>query len=312
MSDDKLDENLMYLWQRTTELTFHNEDELRNYDGFLYHYTSPQGLLGILQSQKLWATESLYLNDSTEINHGIELAEEIIDEKVLSVTSEVEKSTLLDIKEKINDFLGEVYITCFSENGDLLSQWKGYGSYGEGYSVEFEPKDLLRQKRKFPYVNIAIKKVIYDTQEQRELLDSELLFAINYAEEMIKRFPNSEKAIVHTVSSTSAHFIRNSILRFKNCAFSEEKEWRAIYINNPLSEEGLQTPKFRISNNDIVPYLELDISPSAGKEEWCLPINTIIAGSKQNFQRSVKSVNLLTRIRGIDPIEVVESNIPLQ
>jgi hypothetical protein len=42
----------------------------------LFHYTDTGGLLGILDSQQLWATHSFYLNDATEINYTYELVEE--------------------------------------------------------------------------------------------------------------------------------------------------------------------------------------------------------------------------------------------
>jgi hypothetical protein len=34
-----------------------------------------------------------------------------------------------------------IYAGCFCENGDLLSQWRAYGS-DHGYSVEFDPEAL--------------------------------------------------------------------------------------------------------------------------------------------------------------------------
>jgi len=39
----------------------------------LYHYTSQKGLLGILQSKKLWMTNILYLNDSSEFLYTVDL-----------------------------------------------------------------------------------------------------------------------------------------------------------------------------------------------------------------------------------------------
>jgi hypothetical protein len=33
-------------------------------------YTDANGLLGILQSRKLWASDVMYLNDSKEIHYG--------------------------------------------------------------------------------------------------------------------------------------------------------------------------------------------------------------------------------------------------
>ncbi|WP_346867458.1 DUF2971 domain-containing protein [Clostridium sp. UBA1353] len=33
-----------------------------------------------------------------------------------------------------------IYITCFSRNGDLLSQWRAYGDNGKGVSIGFNSK----------------------------------------------------------------------------------------------------------------------------------------------------------------------------
>jgi hypothetical protein len=37
----------------------------------IYHYTNSNGLLGILNSKKLWLTEFSYMNDPDEIQHGM-------------------------------------------------------------------------------------------------------------------------------------------------------------------------------------------------------------------------------------------------
>jgi hypothetical protein len=39
----------------------------------LYHYTTQDGLLGILKDQSLWATHILYLNDSMEMRHTADI-----------------------------------------------------------------------------------------------------------------------------------------------------------------------------------------------------------------------------------------------
>jgi hypothetical protein len=36
----------------------------------LYHYTDAGGLMGILESQRLWASNAAYLNDPTELLHA--------------------------------------------------------------------------------------------------------------------------------------------------------------------------------------------------------------------------------------------------
>ena len=42
-------------------------------DKILYHYTSQKGVLGILDSQEIWATNILYLNDHSEYLYAMEM-----------------------------------------------------------------------------------------------------------------------------------------------------------------------------------------------------------------------------------------------
>jgi hypothetical protein len=32
----------------------------------------------------------------------------------------------------------KMFLTCFSENGDLLSQWRAYGNNGDGVAIGFD------------------------------------------------------------------------------------------------------------------------------------------------------------------------------
>ena len=76
---------------------------------------------------------------------------------------------------RINDFHAKtnIYVACFCEIGDLLSQWKGYANFGDGYSIGLRASELLRTKRKFPYFNIAFRKVIYRKSEQENIFENE-------------------------------------------------------------------------------------------------------------------------------------------
>ena len=48
---------------------------------FLHHYTSGQGLLGILRSAGMHCTNVLYMNDSSEMDYGRELVIRVIEER---------------------------------------------------------------------------------------------------------------------------------------------------------------------------------------------------------------------------------------
>lgn len=57
----------------------------------LYHYTTSNGLLGILDSDTLWASKIHYLNDSTEFELALSLATQVLREKLKAKSSDPEK-----------------------------------------------------------------------------------------------------------------------------------------------------------------------------------------------------------------------------
>ena len=47
---------------------------------WLYHYTTPRGLLGIAQRKNLWVSNTRFLNDATEFLHSVNLASGLVSE----------------------------------------------------------------------------------------------------------------------------------------------------------------------------------------------------------------------------------------
>jgi len=47
-------------------------------DTVLYHYTSAEGLKGIIENNELWATSAYYLNDSAEMFYGYGVLREVL------------------------------------------------------------------------------------------------------------------------------------------------------------------------------------------------------------------------------------------
>ena len=106
----------------------------------LYHYTSQEGFLGILKTNEIWATNAQYLNDTKEMNYAISL----VNDRIYKNNS-IEKHKLNGLKEAINDLPGVNICVCsFTEKGDLLSQWRGYGSNGSGMSLGFSGSYLSK------------------------------------------------------------------------------------------------------------------------------------------------------------------------
>lgn len=112
----------------------------------LYHYTTSKGINGIIQSNNLWATYFQSLNDSTELVYGAGLLVEELDKLADEYGGDV--SVLLN---KISSYYGEhgdtyrnffeTYIISFSEDQDMLSQWRAYSEQAKGCCVEFDFTD---------------------------------------------------------------------------------------------------------------------------------------------------------------------------
>lgn len=146
----------------------------------LFHYTNAKGLIGIIESQSIWATHYAYLNDSEEIRHFLKhrlpaLLRTVVNQyldKLLKkgsikqsdidrkggrnevVDSFIQETRNVNEKILLNDALAEPYIASFCttsglEKGvrdqvaqhGLLSQWRGYGNEG-GYAIVFDTKQF--------------------------------------------------------------------------------------------------------------------------------------------------------------------------
>lgn len=115
----------------------------------IYHYTDTYGLLGILEHKELWATDALLQNDTQELKSGrLELAAmlneqgrslaNVADDAVRSC-GEVMQSAAETLRGGFppeGEPYANVYVACFCQNGDLLSQWRGYAK-GSGYAIGF-------------------------------------------------------------------------------------------------------------------------------------------------------------------------------
>jgi hypothetical protein len=99
----------------------------------LYHYTTTNGLIGILESKSIWATSHLHLNDAQEIEHAVH----ILDAELKgSSFTDTQRGMLRTMRQKVQE---PRYIFSFSEHCDRLSQWRGYCPSGDGYALGFTP-----------------------------------------------------------------------------------------------------------------------------------------------------------------------------
>ena len=148
-------------------------------NGLLHHYTTADGLKGIIENNQLWATSAYFLNDSAEITYGYGVLKEVLDDW-LAKNPRPEGSVTLGLARGLYRFFGEdllnrnmirpIYLACFCEDDNLLSQWRTYGQSG-GYSLGFGvPPNIAFAGQGFkPEPNTYTSKwarVEYDRNEQ--------------------------------------------------------------------------------------------------------------------------------------------------
>lgn len=110
----------------------------------IYHYTNADGLVGIVSSGSLWATDLRFVNDASELDHALKSMEAAIERARGRFTSPTQANLL----DRLDDAVGHremfpsVHSVSFSANGDLLSQWRAYGGDGGGYAIGFASFDL--------------------------------------------------------------------------------------------------------------------------------------------------------------------------
>src|SRR6266568_9238891 len=96
-------------------------DELRTSDEpppeTLFHYTSGEGIKGIINSGKLWATSIYHLNDSSEFEYGLDIASNALAEIANGSADERLKNYISRIKTSLTIQKGFInaYVVCFCE-----------------------------------------------------------------------------------------------------------------------------------------------------------------------------------------------------
>src|SRR4030043_1535421 len=132
----------------------------------LYHYTSAEGLLAILSSRTVWATDILYLNDSAEFSYAVGLLNSILKEQFNLSELSSPFTMMLEWWPQINSF-PSVYVMAFSAEADQLGQWRGYCPPTGGFSIGFD-KERLRTYAKSR--GFELERCIYTSKEHTELL----------------------------------------------------------------------------------------------------------------------------------------------
>lgn len=100
---------------------------------FLWHYTSASGLFGIIQSECIWATKIQFLNDSREFIEATNLCRSLLQQIAEKQSESWPKQLVAFLAKSLGSIENANVCVCsFTEEQDLLSQWRGYCPPEEG------------------------------------------------------------------------------------------------------------------------------------------------------------------------------------
>ncbi|SKB45691.1 Protein of unknown function [Lachnospiraceae bacterium] len=260
----------------------------------IYHYCSLETLNAILKHKTLRLTNILNSNDSAEIawiTRYLDAAfakcyREASDQlrKYISPIT-LEGFVRLFTDEFFNDRYSvyRFYVTCFSDGGDVLSQWRGYADDGKGVSIGFDA-DMLKKicsvKTPEGRKQVSLHHIIYSEDAQKKKADKLIAALFSQLEKLFADVTTEQEAleyndeVLEVFENTFLTLFQNSVY-MKNPFFHEEREIRMCYfvLKNHMAKENLPLAfdtrlfnyNYYVKENQLVSYVDFDFSSCIDK-----------------------------------------------
>ena len=244
----------------------------------IFHYTSLDGLLGIVQSKSLWASSIRHLSDAADFGYALDLAREKLNRKLKAERGpwNTYYGEILRQLDWIDDWTS--FVGSFSEDGDLLSQWRAYTPNGIGFSVGMEYQSLVALAASQDF---RLIKCIYDSTEHDIILEELIVDSAA----LIKN-GNTDNAVTGFIVRLMMY-----APALKHPAFSEEREWRLVSSFVGADPWDSSVTRFRSGKSMLIPYQEFRLA----RENEKLTISTMYVGPNPHLKLSVSSLSQLLK-----------------
>jgi len=281
----------------------------------LYHYCSNSSFIAIVESKSIQLSLLSLANDAMEGRLISESIMRLADRQKLDLQAKERLKDSLCILEDNFDGLG----FCLSEEGDLLSQWRGYADGARGISIGFSKEYLEKLSTLSPSIAIPgfqLHKVEYDEHmhdatveptynELAELIEQGafkfgsrlgLLFGARPQAEIDAERKSQEEALHKLLYKIMT--LLPKLFELKKSAFKEEKEWRLV----SLLAEGLgENCKLRSAPDRVTPYRTFTLNTI----NQTPAINEVVIGPKN--LTPPKIIKLILKTAGFGDVIVKRS-----
>lgn len=253
------------------------EDQAAAPPDILWHYTNAAGFLGICRSGKLWATNTEYLNDASELRYARHLI-------LREINAARPKVAVREEHEMLNLFCDclssnatrPVFVTSLSAVKNELSQWRAYGGSTGSYALGFNTTSLLTAIAKNTETRFTLHKCIYEDAHSHDL-------CVQFVDSLIREFRAGRST--HTSGASDYQemldFVHEAVRIFDTLAplikhpdFIQESEWRLVSGVVDLTKRPI---RLREGRTRVVPYLELTIATDTADPRFT--VHTLIGPS---------------------------------
>jgi hypothetical protein len=305
-------------------------------EGLLYHYTSLEGFLGIIDSDSLRATHIRYMNDSREFLDGLNYLDSIM------------KDFPGALKSKMGPFFDSIvshvsgksgaYVISFTDDeaatpaphkapGDRLSQWRAYSGGLRGLSMGLDYDSLHGDEPGKCWSTggslVYLLNCLYDAEEKRRVFSGvgelaapkfESILADTVSRLQVKTSDGFSGLAEHDIKpanedsriSYARWFLMTGMVinatTFKDPAYFEEKEWRIVILapsKKPLADAPNENASLPIKFRSGA----LGVTPYV---EYPLKLGTpdsalrrIVVGPTPHAEGAVEAVKMLLEDKGI-------------
>ena len=326
--------------------------ENKGYPKVLYHYASMEKGTSILKHKNIRLSDITKSNDVKEMSIFFP---DLFDEMLKNYDEHNGFSYKFEYKGKGNRqafglFVNELkkkiekefedgsiatFALCLSEEGDLLSQWRGYADDGKGICLGLNVEEILKFVGISSVSGFSLEKVEYLSKEQidewvknvaNQMLGivEIILGAIEEGNIQYYSAKEFDENIFNTIYYNILSEVEESI-KFKTEGFKEEKEWR-FFIKNSLNKDDIKGKKitsigtlgegtrrktskyvadnveFNIKENDMVPFVSLKFEKFHNNL-----INQVICGPNNKIRE--KDLELFLRKYGYRNCKGRKTNI---
>lgn len=267
-----------------------------------FHYTTEQGILGIVTSSSLWATDAQFLNDATEIDLAHKLLKERISQRRKSKLSAFQRESLSELSNAVlsSAFYTRTYVACLSAKFDDLSQWRAYSGATNGYMIGLDYSMFAQLCRVKGW---EFGPCVYDEEEQVERIDR---FINRFLDSLEGYFPHfgpgeiNEGLVQERSKSRAREFVSSIAPFYKHKAFRPEAEWRVVRLDDSRSTR----PLFRSTGLGITPYVTLDVPISTGL------ISTVMLRSQNQQELAEEGLGRFLETHGLQRGIISLSDLP--